>query len=83
MGFSKDRERKLTTDLIIKKCHICGHISESQRELEQCGNCQKSFLPLNYFGKIHAKNEEEFQELFSHSREIHEEDLIKGLIVLW
>ena len=75
--------RKSAVRLIIKKCHVCGHISESKEELRQCKSCQKAFLPLNYFGKIHAKNETEFRDLFASSGEIEEEDLIKGLIVLW
>lgn len=69
--------------LLIKKCHMCGHLNESSKEVPRCGQCSKSFLPLNYFGKVHAKNTEEFNNLFSTSDEIHEEDLIKGIHALW
>ncbi|MBL6989075.1 MAG: hypothetical protein ISR65_04830 [Bacteriovoracaceae bacterium] len=69
--------------IIIKKCHICGHIMESYIEVSKCVKCHKSFLPLNYFGKIHAKNSTEFRNLFATSKEIREEDLIKGLYTLW
>ena len=68
---------------IIKKCHVCGHINEAQKEPEKCTKCEKSFLPLNYFGKVHAKNSNEFEKLFCRASELHEEDLIKGLYVLW
>ncbi len=69
--------------LIIKKCHVCGHISESQQEIARRTNCNKSFLPTNYFGKIHAKTSKEFNDLFSSSTELTEEDLVKGIQVIW
>ncbi len=69
--------------LIIKKCHICGHIMESAHEVQKCGKCKKSFLPVNYFSKVHSKSQKEFEQLFAQGHEIHEEDLIKGLTVLW
>lgn len=81
---SMNIEKKRTTDqVIIKKCHVCGFLIETSKEASQCPHCKKSFLPLNYFGKVHAKNSEEFKNLFSNSEELAEEDLIKGLTVLW
>ena len=62
---------------------MCGFLNESSKEVSKCGKCNKSFLPLNYFGKVHAKNTEEFKNLFATSDEIHEEDLIKGIHALW
>ena len=41
------------------------------------------FLPFHYFNKVHAKNSEEFSNLFSHVDEINEEDLVKGIHVIW
>ncbi len=69
--------------LLIKKCHICGHIHETQQEPKKCEKCKKSFLPVNYFAKVHSKSQKEFDKLFAYGHEIHEEDLIKGLTVLW
>ena len=69
--------------VIIKKCHVCGHINEGHREMENCKKCKKGFLPLNYFQKIHAKSSEEYKYLFLDSNELHPDDLIKGLYVLW
>jgi hypothetical protein len=69
--------------LLIKKCHVCGVLSESFKEEQKCKGCKKSFLPSNYFGKVHAKNSKEFHELFSMSDDMHDEDMIKGLSVLW
>jgi uncharacterized OB-fold protein len=69
--------------LLIKKCHSCGHINESSRELEACGKCNKGFLPLNYFEKVHSQGTLSYKELFSEVEEITEEDLIRGITVLW
>lgn len=77
------RVEKKTGKILIKKCHICGTVAESYSEVKKCDNCKKSFLPSNYFGKVHAKNSEEFAKLFSSSDELYEEDLIKGIAVLW
>lgn len=68
---------------VIKKCHVCGHLMESRKEIEKCDCCKKPFLPMNYFGKVHAKNSEDFKALFAKASELHEEDMIKGLTVLW
>lgn len=76
-------EKKSTTRMLIKKCHMCGHISESTIEIQKCASCQKAFLPLNYFSKVHHSQTSQFHELFSPSEEISEEDIIKGIYVLW
>lgn len=69
--------------ILIKKCHVCGTVMEGFAEQKKCTGCKKSFLPSNYFGKVHAKNSKEFNELFSSSDNLHEEDLVKGINVLW
>lgn len=69
--------------LIIKKCHLCGEINSGHLEPQKCSQCKKSFLPLNYFSKIHSTNPNEYEKLFASSGEIHEEDVIKGLTVIW
>ena len=68
---------------IIKKCHLCGQLSESHQEPQKCNSCSKSFLPLNYFSKIHDKNSKDYTELYAYSHELEEDDVIKGLTVLW
>ena len=75
--------KKATEKTIIKKCHMCGQLTESYKEISKCPKCTKSFLPLNYFGKVHAKNSKEFGELYCVADELQDEDLIKGLTVLW
>lgn len=77
------KRREPRTVALIKKCHCCGHVMESKKEIERCEKCKKSFLPSQYFTKVHAKNTEEFKQLFAASEDLHEEDLIKGLHVLW
>ncbi|PIP95429.1 MAG: hypothetical protein COW00_13070 [Bdellovibrio sp. CG12_big_fil_rev_8_21_14_0_65_39_13] len=68
---------------LIKKCHSCGNLNETQTEPMKCQKCSQSYLPLQYFSKVHSKNNTEFEKLFAAVEEIHEEDLIKGLYVLW
>ncbi len=75
--------KKTKLKLIIKKCHMCGQLIESSVEQEKCMCCGKSFLPLNYFNKIHDHEKSQFKELFAESHDLHEEDLIKGLYVIW
>ncbi len=72
-----------TNRLIIKKCHVCGHIMESAEEIKKCKSCKKSFLPMNYFSKVHSQNPNEYEALFAKSHDLQDEDLIKGLTVLW
>jgi RecJ-like exonuclease len=75
--------RKIGKVMIIKKCHICGGLNESHEEAKKCKHCSKSFLPSNYFGKVHAKNSQEYKDLFCSAEELNEDELIKGLQVLW
>lgn len=68
---------------MFKKCHMCGHVIEANQEPERCEKCRKSFLPSNYFQKIHDKKNVDFKHLFSNSEDLYEEDLVKGFHVLW
>lgn len=72
-----------TSQTIIKKCHCCGTLMESEREVERCTKCRKAFLPSHYFNKVHAKNSDEYRQLFDFAQDLHEDDLVKGLCVLW
>ncbi len=70
--------------VLIKKCHMCGEMIESQSEVQRCPSCNKSFLPLNYFSKVHdVKTADDFRQLFENSDLLCEDELIKGLYVLW
>jgi len=83
----KETDKVTETDkrerVLIKKCHVCGQMMESHSEIKKCVRCKKSFLPSHYFAKIHAKNSKEYLHLFAESDELREEDLIKGINVLW
>ena len=74
---------KKINKLIIRRCHLCDQVNESYSEIQKCGDCNKSFLPLNYFGKVHAKTPHEFKNLFENASDLNENDLIKGLFVIW
>ena len=69
--------------IIIKKCHHCGFIIESFTESSKCPCCAKSFMPSSYFNKVHTKDNEHLNSLFSKSQDLDEKDLVKGLYVLW
>ena len=76
-------QKKTAKKLLIRKCHECGRLNEGHSEKEKCSSCGKSFLPLNYFEKIHGDKNQKFEELFAGSDEIQEDDLIMGIYVLW
>lgn len=80
---AKDCNKLPSQKLLIKKCHLCGKIIESQVEVKKCPSCHKSFLPLNYFSKIKGTSVAEYHDLFAPCDELSEEDLIKGIYVLW
>lgn len=68
---------------LIRLCHKCLKLNESTSEIEKCGHCQKSFLPLRYFDKIHARPKNEWSSHFSSIEDIDPKDLIQGLFVMW
>lgn len=74
---------KRSKKLLIRRCHVCSEVLESYSEVEKCTECHKHFLPLNYFGKVHATNSHAFKQLFEEASTLHEDDLIKGLFVIW
>ncbi|EPZ51797.1 hypothetical protein ACRXCV_14680 [Halobacteriovorax sp. GFR7] len=79
----KEINMEVAKKRIIKKCHVCGHVHDTATEVQKCQSCKKSFLPTKYFDKVHAKNSSDFKLLFSDVNELHEEDIIKGITVLW
>jgi ABC-type ATPase with predicted acetyltransferase domain len=83
MKVETQQTQATSSKLLVKKCHCCGHIMESAQEPQKCLKCKKSFLPVNYFAKVHSKSQSEYEQLFALGHEIHEDDLIKGLTVLW
>lgn len=69
--------------LLIRACHGCSKITESFQEIERCSHCNKAFLPLRYFEKIHDFKDQNWKKHFSSTEQLEDEDLIKGLFVLW
>lgn len=68
--------------MIIRKCHKCGQLIEAPKEQASCACCGKSFLPLNYFAKVHDHSGA-VKDLYADGEELHEDDLIKGIFVIW
>lgn len=79
----KHTEKNAKEKLLIRACHACLKLNESYQEMERCSHCNKSFLPLKYFEKIHHHKGQAWGSHFSSSEQIEDEDLIKGLFVLW
>ena len=79
----KEVEKKKSAKLLLTVCHHCLKVNESTTELERCTHCNKSFLPLRYFEKIHKEKNAKWINNFSRAEELEEEDLVKGLFVLW
>lgn len=79
----KNTEIRSKEKMLIRACHSCLKINESTKELERCTHCNKSFLPLRYFDKIKSERDVNWENHFSYSDQLEEDDLIKGLFVLW
>jgi hypothetical protein len=79
----KDIKKTTKEKLLIRSCHSCLKVNESTTELERCTHCNKAFLPLRYFDKIHNSKEAKWENYFYPTELIEEDDLIKGLFVLW
>lgn len=79
----KQTDIKNKEKLLIRACHSCLKVNESEKELERCTHCNKAFLPLRYFDKIHQEKDVKWENHFYPTELIEEEDLIKGLFVLW
>ena len=73
----KDLQKSAKEKVLIRACHSCLKVNESHKELERCLHCNKSFLPLRYFDKIHADKAAKWENHFSPTELIEEEDLIK------
>lgn len=76
-------EPKTKEKLLIRACHSCLKLNESYQEQERCSHCNKAFLPLRYFEKIHQAKDSKWENHFSPAEQIDEEDLVRGLFVLW
>jgi hypothetical protein len=79
----KEIAKKSKETLLIRLCHTCAKVNESVIELERCSHCQKAFLPLQYFEKVHKNKSGPWINNFSRAEDLEEADLIKGLFVLW
>lgn len=79
----KSLESQAKEKTLIRVCHACSKLNESYIELERCTHCKKAFLPLRYFEKIHQCKDMKWENHFSPTDQLEEEDLIKGLFVLW
>lgn len=33
----------------LRKCHVCGHVNQSDVDVDRCGHCRKALAPFFYF----------------------------------
>ncbi|MGE4232729.1 MAG: hypothetical protein AB7F43_05305 [Bacteriovoracia bacterium] len=91
MNQQQPSENKEPVFSIIRRCHICHHVNESEEEILRCFHCGKAFLPLNYFEKGRglmrkiSQNPESSTSTSIPHRTVVKLTLnpVKGLIVLW
>ncbi len=83
MRYHVEDAKKSKEKLLIRACHRCLKINESMNELERCSHCKKSFLPLRYFEKVHHAKGPKGENYFYSTELLDDEDLVKGLFVLW
>jgi hypothetical protein len=74
---------KKSNKVLFRKCHICNHLIESDKEVSKCAKCGKAFLPISYFNKIYSIKNAEFSQLFESAEEAEHHQLIKGVFVVW
>lgn len=79
----KNIEPKTKEKILIRACHSCTRVNESYQEMERCSHCNKAFLPLRYFDQIHHAKDAKYENHFSAAENLDEEDLVRGLFVLW
>lgn len=79
----QQKQHKLSYTKLIKACHVCTKVTETEKELERCPHCTKSFLPSNYFEKIHFAPNAKLRDLYDVSDDVEESHLIRGLQVKW
>lgn len=66
---------------LLRLCHVCGKLNESESEVLRCIHCGKGFLPINYFEKLKKKAQVAAKE----GDRVLPESLnpLQGLIVFW
>jgi hypothetical protein len=78
------KQHKKSKKLLFKVCHRCLRAHATEIEPERCPYCLKAFLPHGYFQHIHQqKKSARYQLFFQDTDDLDEEDLVKGLNVLW
>lgn len=71
-------------NLHVRRCHLCGTVSESSDDILKCMHCQKSLLPFYYFDK---RKVSEFSDDQERPQTLRDKDTgygpIRGLTAYW
>jgi hypothetical protein len=75
----------MSKSLNVRRCHVCGGVSESVEDILKCLSCSKSLLPFYYFDKKkvseYADNKPRPEEAFDMSPQGY--GPIRGLTATW
>jgi len=78
-----DLVKENKTHEFVRCCHKCNTLSSDYHEVKKCGNCGQSFLPTNYFKKVHSLKGVDYDDLYDSVSNIDPSLLLKGLTVIW
>ena len=68
---------------LFRVCHSCGHVNESQRELERCQNVASPSCLWSNFNKVGDSPTYDIGSLYGFVEDINDLALIRGLYVIW
>lgn len=43
--------QEVGNEIHVRRCHVCGEVCESHKDILKCTACRKSLLPFYYFDK--------------------------------
>lgn len=69
--------------LYVRRCHLCGNVTESRDDIIKCVHCQKSLLPFYYFDKRKVTEFSDNQERPEHRDRDTGYGPIRGLTAYW
>ena len=74
-------------NLHVRRCHVCGEVSESREDITKCLSCKKSLLPFYYFDKRKISEYSDNEERPGNFKNSKDTDIgygpIRGLTAYW
>ncbi len=75
----------MDNNLHVRRCHVCGTVTESSDEILKCKGCSKSLLPFYYFDKRKIREYSDKQESAKLEKlpDLNGYGPIRGLTAYW